>query len=152
MIARDPFLDRVRAVGRRIALGQLLLKLTAPGVPDIYQGDELEDLSLVDPDNRRPVDWAARSAALAGLLAGAEPSAETEKLFVTWRTLALRAERPAAFTGSYEPLDLGHKVCAYTRGGEVLVAVTVRPDASVRVPDGWRDVLGLAGVALCVRG
>ena len=151
VIARDPFLDRVRDVGRRIALGQLLLKLTAPGVPDIYQGDELEDLSLVDPDNRRPVDWAARRAALAGLLAGAAPSAETEKLFVTWRTLALRAEHPAAFAGSYEPLDLGAGVCAYTRGGEVLVAVAVRPDARVRVPDGWRDVLGLAGLALCVR-
>ncbi len=151
VIARDPFLDRVRDVGRRIALGQLLLKLTAPGVPDIYQGDELEDLSLVDPDNRRPVDWTARRTALAGLLAGAPPSAETEKLFVTWRTLALRAEHPAAFTGSYEPLDLGAGVCAYTRGGEVLVAVAVHPDARVRVPDGWRDVLGLAGLALCVR-
>ncbi len=155
LIARDPFLDRVRELGRRIALGQLLLKLTAPGVPDIYQGDELEDLSLVDPDNRRPVDWAARRVALAGLLAGAEPNAETEKLFVTWRTLALRAERPAAFTGSYEPVELGPGVCAYTRGGEVLVAVAVRPDArSRRVPAGWRDVLGLAGLAgavLCVR-
>jgi (1->4)-alpha-D-glucan 1-alpha-D-glucosylmutase len=151
LIARDPFLVRVGELGRQIALGQLLLKLTAPGVPDIYQGDELEDLSLVDPDNRRPVDWDARRTALTGLIAGAEPSIETEKLFVTWRTLALRAERPSAFTGSYEPAELGPGVCAYTRGREVLVAVAVRPAARVRVPGGWRDVLGLAGLALCVR-
>ncbi|HEY3181383.1 MAG TPA: alpha-amylase family glycosyl hydrolase, partial [Gaiellaceae bacterium] len=60
----DAFLERVAAMGRRITLGQLLLKLTAPGVPDVYQGDELEALALVDPDNRRPVDWDARRAAL----------------------------------------------------------------------------------------
>ena len=47
------------AAGDRAALGQLLLKLTVPGIPDIYQGDELLALSLVDPDNRRPVDWDA---------------------------------------------------------------------------------------------
>jgi (1->4)-alpha-D-glucan 1-alpha-D-glucosylmutase len=150
LIAGDPLLGRVRAFGRRIALGQLLLKLTAPGVPDIYQGDELEDLSLVDPDNRRPVDWAARRAALAGLLAGVEPSAETEKLFVTWKALALRAERAGAFAGSYEPVDLGPGVFAFTRGGEVLVAVAVRPEAQVALPAGWNDVLGIAGLALCV--
>jgi (1->4)-alpha-D-glucan 1-alpha-D-glucosylmutase len=152
LIARDPFLERVRELGRRIALGQLLLKLTAPGVPDIYQGDELEDLSLVDPDNRRPVDWDARRAALASLRAGARPTAETAKLFVTCTTLALRAERATAFMGSYEPTDLGPGVCAYARGGEVLVAVATRPDVALRVPDGWRDLLGLPGLALCVRG
>ncbi|HEX5900611.1 MAG TPA: malto-oligosyltrehalose synthase, partial [Solirubrobacteraceae bacterium] len=59
------FAERVAEEGRRAALGQLLLKLTSPGVPDVYQGDELEALSLVDPDNRRPVDWEARRAALA---------------------------------------------------------------------------------------
>src|SRR3954451_2711952 len=61
----EPFQREMAAAGERAALGQLLLKLTVPGVPDIYQGDELEDLSLVDPDNRRPVDWRARRAALA---------------------------------------------------------------------------------------
>ena len=65
LIAQDPFLERVRALGRRLSLAQLLLKLTSPGVPDIYRGDELEDLSLVDPDNRRPVDWAARRGRVA---------------------------------------------------------------------------------------
>ena len=150
LVAQDPFLERVRDLGRHIALGQLLLKLTAPGVPDMYQGDELEDLSLVDPDNRRPVDWDARRAALAALRAGAAPTRETEKLFVIATTLALRAERPAAFAGAYEPVDLGPGVCAYTRGGDVLVAVTTRADADVRLPAGWRDLLGLPGIALCV--
>ena len=144
--------DAVRPQGcRHIALGQLLVKLTAPGVPDIYQGDELEDLSLVDPDNRRPVDWDARRAALAALRAGAPPTQETEKLFVTATTLALRGERPDVFAGAYEPLDLGAGVCAYMRGGDVLVAVATRADAAVRLPAGWRDLLGLPGIALGVR-
>jgi (1->4)-alpha-D-glucan 1-alpha-D-glucosylmutase len=150
LIAPDPFLERVRELGRRIALGQLLLKLTAPGVPDVYQGDELEDLSLVDPDNRRPVDWDTRRAALARLRAGAGPTVETEKLFVLWKALELRAAHATAFAGAYEPVHLGAGVCAYTRGGEVLVAVATQPAAEVRVPDGWRDVLGLPGLALCV--
>ena len=156
VIARDPILPRVRALGQRIALGQLLLKLTSPGVPDIYQGDELEDLSLVDPDNRRPVDWDARRVALAALRNGAAPTDETTKLYVTWTTLALRAKHAAAFAGSYEPVDLGPGVCAYTRGGEVLVAVATRPDIELRPPAGWRDVLQLQGtvpqgLVLCVR-
>ncbi len=150
-MAGDPFLDRVAELGRRIALGQLLLKLTSPGVADVYQGDELEDLSLVDPDNRRPVDWETRRAALAALRAGEKPTAETEKLHVTWRTLALRAGYEQAFAGSYEPVDLGQGVCAFTRGGEVLVAVATRPDVEPEAPEGWRDVLGVAGLALCVR-
>ena len=58
------FAERVAEAGHRSAMAQTLLKLTAPGVPDIYQGDELVALSLVDPDNRRPVDWAKRRAML----------------------------------------------------------------------------------------
>ena len=113
--------------GRRAALGQLLLKLTAPGVPDVYQGDELEALSLVDPDNRRPVDWDARRAALARLRAGEAPRDFGErKLDLIRRALALRARRPAAFAGAYEPVDAGPGVCAYLRGGEVLAVVPVR--------------------------
>jgi (1->4)-alpha-D-glucan 1-alpha-D-glucosylmutase len=152
LIEDDPFLDEVRALGRRIAAAQLLLKLTAPGVPDLYRGDELEDLSLVDPDNRRPVDWDARRTALAALRDGAAPTDETLKLYVTWKTLALRAEHQAAFAGSYEPLDLGPGVCAFVRGGDVLVAAAVRKDADVRLPAGWRDVLGVPGLALATRG
>jgi (1->4)-alpha-D-glucan 1-alpha-D-glucosylmutase len=151
LVADDPFLDEVRRVGRRLALSQLLLKLTAPGVADVYRGDELEDLSLVDPDNRRPVDWDERRRALAELQAGAAPEDRTAKLYVTWKTLGLRAEHTAAFSGAYEPVGLGPGVCAYVRGGEVLVAAAVRPDASPAAPDGWRDVLGMDGLLLCVR-
>jgi (1->4)-alpha-D-glucan 1-alpha-D-glucosylmutase len=151
VIEDDPFLSRVRSLGRRLGLAQLLLKLTAPGVPDIYRGDELEDLSLVDPDNRRPVDWDVRRRALTELRSGRKPTEETMKLFVTWRTLTLREERATAFAGTYEPLDLGHGVCAYVRGGEVLVAAAVRPEVEPVVPHGWREQLGVAGLALAVR-
>ncbi len=142
----EPFLAEVAAAGERAALGQLLLKLTVPGLPDIYQGDELTDLSLVDPDNRRPVDWDARRRALAELRGGAEPTSETMKLFVIWRALDLRARRAEAFAGSYEPLEAGPDVVAFTRGdGEVLVVVTVREagePATLDAPAGtYRDVL-----------
>jgi (1->4)-alpha-D-glucan 1-alpha-D-glucosylmutase len=141
----EPFCERVVAEGRRSALGQLLLKLTAPGVADIYQGDELEALSLVDPDNRRPVDWAARREALAALNAGAAPSPQTMKLHVISRALDLRGRRPVAFAGAYEPVSAGAGVCAYRRGGDVLVVVPVRDyeDATITGIGGrWRDVLG----------
>ena len=96
-----------------------------PGVPDVYQGDELIDLSLVDPDNRRPVDWEARRAALDALRDGVEPTRETMKLHLIWRALELRARRPEAFAGAYTPLDAGPDALAFTRGedGEVLVVV-----------------------------
>ena len=151
--ARARSVPRARA-GRRTQAGacQLLLKLTSPGVPDIYRGDELEDLSLVDPDNRRPVDWAARSAALRGLQAGDDPDEATAKLYVIWRTLAVRREHPDAFAGAYDPVDAGPGVCAFVRGGAVLVAAAVRPDAGVALPAGWRDVLGMQGLALGTLG
>ncbi|HXK13949.1 MAG TPA: alpha-amylase family glycosyl hydrolase [Gaiellaceae bacterium] len=151
LMARDPFLEHVRALGRRLSLAQLLLKLTSPGLPDIYRGDELEDLSLVDPDNRRPVDWAVRRDALRALQDGAPVDDTNAKLYLTWKTLGLRAERASAFAGTYEPLDAGEGVCAFVRGGEVLAAAAVRPGATVRVPAGWHDVLGVEGLALCVR-
>ena len=144
----EPFVAEVGAVGERAALGQLLLKLTVPGVPDVYQGDELIDLSLVDPDNRRPVDWDARRAALADLQSGAEPTRETTKLHVISRALDLRARRPSPFGpgGTYTPLDAGPDVCAFTRGDdEVLVVVALRRragGASLPVAVGrYRDVL-----------
>jgi (1->4)-alpha-D-glucan 1-alpha-D-glucosylmutase len=151
LLEGDPFLERVRDVGRRLALSQLLLKLTSPGVPDLYRGDELEDLSLVDPDNRRAVDWDARVRALERLGAGEPPDQLTAKLYVTWKTLRLRAEHADAFAGSYERSDLGEGVCAFVRGGEVLVAAAVDPFAAPRAPEGWRDVLGVEGLLLCVR-
>jgi (1->4)-alpha-D-glucan 1-alpha-D-glucosylmutase len=151
LLERDPFLDRVRVVGRRLALAQLLLKLTSPGIADVYRGDELEDLSLVDPDNRRPVDWDERRRLLEELKAGARPDDRTAKLYVTWKTLRLRAEHDDAFAGAYERADLGDGVCAFVRGGEVLVAAAVRPDVTPTAPPGWRDVLGVDGLLLCVR-
>jgi (1->4)-alpha-D-glucan 1-alpha-D-glucosylmutase len=135
---------RVADEGRRAALGQLLLKLTCPGVPDVYQGDELETLSLVDPDNRRPVDFEARRAALARLTGGDRPRDFGEhKLDLIRRALALRARRPEAFEGAYEPVPAGAGVCAYVRGDEVLAVVPVRAynDASVTVPGQWRSIL-----------
>jgi (1->4)-alpha-D-glucan 1-alpha-D-glucosylmutase len=151
VVAADPFLARVRELGRRIALSQLLLKLTSPGVGDVYRGDELEDLSLVDPDNRRPVDWEARRRALEALARGAPPDAHTAKLYVTWKTLRVRADRPDAFAGTYERADLGAGVCAFVRGGTVLVAAAVDPSATPSAPPGWHDVLGIEGLLLCVR-
>jgi maltooligosyltrehalose synthase len=73
------------------------------------------------------------------------------KLYITWKTLGVRAKHASAFAGTYEAVDAGECVCAFVRGDEVLVAVAVHPDASVRVPDGWHDVLGVEGLALCVR-
>jgi (1->4)-alpha-D-glucan 1-alpha-D-glucosylmutase len=147
----DPFLDRVRDVGRRLAVAQLFLKLASPGVADIYRGDELEDLSLVDPDNRRPVDWHERRRALDELREGAPPDARTLKLYVTWRTLRFRAEHEDAFAGSYERTEIGPGICAFVRGGVVLAAAAVDPFVTPHAPDGWRDVLGVDGLLLCVR-
>jgi (1->4)-alpha-D-glucan 1-alpha-D-glucosylmutase len=143
----EPFAARVAAAGNRSALGQLVLKLTAPGIPDIYQGDELPYRALVDPDNRRSVDWSWREAMLRRLMGGAPPSAETRKLFLILRLLGLRARRPEPFLGAHEPLDGGTEACAFVRGGEVLVVVGLpragaEPDAALDAPGGrWRDVL-----------
>ncbi len=141
----EPFAGRVARAGERSALGQLLLKLTVPGIPDIYQGDELWRLSLVDPDNRRPVDWQERRDALRRLRAGEAPGPAERKLQLIRRALELRRRRPECFSGSYEPLDAGDGVCAFLRGGEVMTLVAVRPSGDERLADppagAWRDVL-----------
>jgi (1->4)-alpha-D-glucan 1-alpha-D-glucosylmutase len=155
LYAHRPFLDdfeqfvsELVVAGDRIALGMLALKLTAPGVPDIYQGDELPLRALVDPDNRRPVDWRWHQAMLSRLQGGSPPDRKTVKLWLTTRLLQLRIRRPNAFwEGGYEPLDAGEHAVAFLRGGEVLVVVATRagvPDgACVRGAEGsWRDVLG----------
>jgi (1->4)-alpha-D-glucan 1-alpha-D-glucosylmutase len=152
----EPFAARVAAAGERAALAQVVLKLTAPGVPDVYNGDELPYRALVDPDNRRPVDWERRRELLTQVRDGAAPDDETRKLWVTHRLLDLRARRPEAFAGAYEPLDVGPGVCAYARGEEVAVAVAVGDMATIRRPaEGWDPVLpGLAethGIAVLER-
>ena len=153
----EAFAERVARDGERSALGQTLLKLTAPGVPDVYQGDELWALSLVDPDNRRPVDWSRRREALAELRAGAEPTRETIKMFLIHRALELRARRPEAFEGGYTPVAAGERCCAFLRGGSVLAATAIRSsnegtelDLSGLAAGRWRDVL--TGTALALSG
>jgi (1->4)-alpha-D-glucan 1-alpha-D-glucosylmutase len=108
------FVERLKPLGEQVSLGMLALKLTSPGVPDLYQGDELEDLSLVDPDNRRPVDWVARRRALE------DPP---PKLKVVLDALRL------PLGDAYEPLDRGPDVVAFRRG-EATVEVPVRESAA----------------------
>jgi (1->4)-alpha-D-glucan 1-alpha-D-glucosylmutase len=140
------YAQRLAEQGDRASLGMTLLKLTSPGVPDIYQGDELPFLALVDPDNRRPVDWELRRRLLAS---GKSPA----KLDLIRRALALRERRQAAFASTYEPVEAGADVCAFTRGAEVLVAVAVRGDLSTfRAPSGpWNDVLRTPHLLLAER-
>ncbi|MCA1724657.1 MAG: malto-oligosyltrehalose synthase, partial [Thermomicrobia bacterium] len=148
---------RVAFFGQWNALAQTLLKLTSPGVPDIYQGAELWDFSLVDPDNRRPVDYDRRRAILADLRAHAEcpdcgsvalANALMErsddgriKLFVTARTLDFRRMHDALFTnGAYVPLDArGAKadhVCAFLRTQDDDALITVVPRLVVSLTGG----------------
>ena len=149
----EPFVERLARAGELISLGQTLLKLTCPGIPDLYQGDELPSYALVDPDNRHPVDWELRRELLGRLRAGTVPTRETAKLYVIWKTLDLRRRLTDVFVdGEYEPLDAGPDICAFTRGGRVLVAVPLRPEAVFTSPEGFRDVLGTElGVRLLER-
>jgi (1->4)-alpha-D-glucan 1-alpha-D-glucosylmutase len=147
------FATRHMPRGERASVGQLLLKLTAPGVPDVYQGDELWALSMVDPDNRRPVDWEERRAALAALDSGAPTDRANVKMHLIRRALALRARRPEPFAAAYRPLAAVGPLCAFTRGDdEILAVAAVREEASgatFSLPDGaageWRDVLAGSG-------
>jgi (1->4)-alpha-D-glucan 1-alpha-D-glucosylmutase len=151
----EPFVARLTRLGEAVALRTVALKLTSPGVPDIYQGDEMPLRALVDPDNRRPVDWGWNEAMLARLEGGASPdaTAETRKLWLTKRLLGLRLRRQDAFAvgSSYDRLDAGPDALAFVRGGDVVVAVATRartPAGSLTVPAGtWQDVLrgGSAG-------
>ena len=141
----DVFARELAFAADCIALRTVTLKLTSPGVPDIYQGDEMPVYALVDPDNRRPVDWHWNEAMLGRLAGGALPEPSIRKLWLTNRLLGLRIRRPAAFSGDYTPLSAPKEAVAYLRGGEVMVAVATRPGP----PDGalegaagrWRDVL-----------
>jgi (1->4)-alpha-D-glucan 1-alpha-D-glucosylmutase len=141
----EPFARLIALAGDRIALGMVALKLTVPGVPDIYQGDELSLHALVDPDNRRPVDWGWNQAMLARLLGGSEPDRHTAKLWLTMRLLQLRIRHPDAFAGAYTPLAAGDECVAFMRGEEILVIVAARHDPPAGELAGtagvWRDVL-----------
>ncbi len=147
---------RVVERGRRNSLAQTVLLLTCPGSPDLYQGSELWDLSLVDPDNRRPVDYDERRRLLAGLgaagLSGTGPDERgTSKLLVVHRLLAHRKADPGCYeASSYEPLvakgPRADDVVGFSRGG-LLVVVPRRGDddwsgTTVELPaGGGRDVV-----------
>ncbi len=142
-------------------LGQKLVQLTMPGVPDVYQGTELVDTSLVDPDNRRPVDLALRARRLARLDQGARPEhLDDEKLLVTSRALRARRDHPDAFVdegAGYTPLPTttGHVVAFSRNGSDGARVVTLATrlareladlggwgEHTVALPDGrWTDVL-----------
>ena len=170
------FLRDFRAFQRRVShygllhsLSQTLLHLTAPGVPDTYQGQEVWDFSLVDPDNRRPVDYGLRRQMLDGLkrqfdVAGPDhPTFITDllgalsdgraKLLVTWQALLTRRNHPGLFTtGDYLPLDAtgprrDHLFAFARRHGERRAVVAVPRLLTRLMPDGqlpagpevWRD-------------
>jgi (1->4)-alpha-D-glucan 1-alpha-D-glucosylmutase len=130
---------------RAVALGQKLVQLTMPGVPDVYQGAELVTLTLVDPDNRRPVDYAERAERLARLDAGGRPAdLDDEKLLVTSRALLLRREHPEWFVGehaTYSAVPAGTEhVLAFARGddsGPAVVTVATRFPARLARAGGW---------------
>ena len=150
------FVDEILQPGRVVSLAQTLLKLTAPGIPDIYQGTELWSLTLVDPDNRRPVDFKlrrrlleqARTMSPEQVLARADEG--LPKLWLIQRALSVAPHADDC----YEPLEAGgehaDRVIAYARGGK-LITVVPRLVQSLRggwgattlpLPEGpWRNVL-----------
>jgi (1->4)-alpha-D-glucan 1-alpha-D-glucosylmutase len=130
----EPFAQDVAAAGEHASLGALLLRLTSPGLPDIYQGDAFWSLNLVDPDNRRPVDWSRHDRARQERA----PRRETMKFHLIRRVLRLRVEHPQVFSGSYEPLDLPPDQVGFVRGGRIRVVVPLRPGA---VAGGPADLL-----------
>jgi (1->4)-alpha-D-glucan 1-alpha-D-glucosylmutase len=128
----DQFAREIAFAGFTNSLAQTLVKMCVPGVPDFYQGVEFWDFNLVDPDNRRPVDFHARQRALSDLIAQAKQGIPTLaanllqkwpdgriKLYVVWRTLQLRREREELLHGDYLPLEVEGprqgNVCAFAR-------------------------------------
>jgi (1->4)-alpha-D-glucan 1-alpha-D-glucosylmutase len=132
--------DRIAPAGAVNGIAQVLLKLTAPGIPDIYQGTELWDFSLVDPDNRRPVDFALRANSLSpdvSPLAANWRDGRLKQALIT-RVLAVRRQNPELFTeGSYEPLGVSgehaDRIIAFARRAGSSAAITVAPRAASRL-------------------
>lgn len=145
----DRFVAEIRDAGRSNSLSAKLLQLTGPGVPDVYQGSELWDFSLVDPDNRRPVDFAARARllreldadAVRGVLPPIDESGRA-KLLVTSRTLRLRRDHPELFR-FYRPAviegEAADHAVAVHRGGAT--AVATRLPVSLARRGGWGDTV-----------
>ena len=140
-----PFQGQVARMGLWNSLSQTLLKLTSPGVPDIYQGNDLWDYSLVDPDNRRPVDYSHRQQLFESIRRwGSNPNAISVgsllespedgrlKLFVIWKTLCLRKQWPDVFQrGEYLPLTVqgarANHVVAFLRQDDHVSLLVVAP-------------------------
>jgi (1->4)-alpha-D-glucan 1-alpha-D-glucosylmutase len=140
-----PFQRRVARIGLWNSLSQTLLKLTCPGVPDIYQGNELWDLSLVDPDNRRPVDYGRRQQFFDTLRSwGSAPDVASTKrllqtpedgrmkMYLIWRTLCFRQQYSDLFQqGEYLPLEVAgakaDRVVAFARKHQGLMAIVIVP-------------------------
>lgn len=146
----ESFVSEIEAAGWSNSLSAKLLQLAGPGVPDVYQGSELWEHSLVDPDNRRPVDFSERRRLLAELDGGSLPLVDetgAAKLLVTSRTLRLRRDRPELFT-RYTPATVvgpsaAHAI-AVDRGGALLVATRL-PVALARrgaaAGSSWEDTV-----------
>ncbi|MEO3855194.1 malto-oligosyltrehalose synthase [Acrocarpospora sp. B8E8] len=128
------------------SLGQKVIQLMMPGVPDVYQGNEITDFSLVDPDNRRPVDFARRRE----LLKTGEDSWDGQKLLVT--TTALKLRKRLAPDLPYVPIDTGEHAVAFARGDQAVAVATRLPyrlergggwtHETLRLPPGnWLDLL-----------
>src|SRR4051794_13164451 len=153
--AFEPLQTRIAQLGIYNSLAQLLIKVTAPGVPDFYQGTELWDLSLVDPDNRRPVDYDVRRRALADLATASVESLLDHradgrvKMFVANRGLATRAEHREIYEhGEYVPITTAGEradcLFAFARGTEDRVITCVPRLIGTLIPDGAAPPLGAA--------
>ncbi|SDB98692.1 maltooligosyl trehalose synthase [Raineyella antarctica] len=133
-------LDMVTRSGWSNSLGQKLVQLTMPGVPDVYQGTEMWDDSLVDPDNRRQVDFAACERILQGTEAPPIDATGAAKLWVTGQALRLRRNRPELFTG-YAPVPAdgpaAQHLVGFDRGGAITLAT--RLPRGLAAAGGWRD-------------
>jgi (1->4)-alpha-D-glucan 1-alpha-D-glucosylmutase len=152
--AFEPFQARVAELGIYNSLAQVLIKITAPGVPDFYQGAEFWDLNLVDPDNRRPVDYAQRRRGLADLGSADLPAVLRSradgrvKMLVTTRALAARAQmRDVYEDGEYVPIETSgarrNSLFAFARRHRDRVAITCVPRlVASLVPDGAAPPIG----------
>ncbi|MBL8774541.1 MAG: malto-oligosyltrehalose synthase [Acidimicrobiales bacterium] len=141
------FVERLEVPSRVNSLAEVLLKMTLPGIPDLYQGNELWRHDLTDPDNRRPVDFERRRELLDGVRsAGAgslwpDDGSGRAKLWLCWRALQVRGRHPDAFIGRYAALpvegEAADHLVAFVRGDQV---VTVVPRFPVRLErdGGWR--------------
>ncbi len=143
-------LDRIEQPGWSNSLSAKLIQLTAPGVPDVYQGSELWEMSLVDPDNRRPVDFDIRRLYLAALDAGSHPPIDetgAAKLLVTSRALRLRRDHPELFS-RYAPVTAFGAARRHLVGFDSgdAISLATRLPVGLERDGGWRDTtVQLAG-------